>query len=60
MQSFTEEFQKQELNLDISLDSPKAITKYVGALHSYIIHSLLLFKPTTIDVDRVKAIHLER
>lgn len=59
VQSFTEEFWKQALNLGISLDSLKTITKYVGALHSYIRHSLLLFEPTTIDVAGVKDIHLE-
>ena len=59
MQSFTKEFWKQALNLGISLDSPKIITKYVGALHSYIKHSLLLFEPNMIDAAGVKAIHLE-
>jgi len=56
---FTEEFRKQELNLGISLDLPQIVTKYVGVLHSYIRHSLLLFYPTTIDAASVKAIHLE-
>lgn len=59
MQSFTEEFWKQALNLGISLDTPETVTKYIGALHSYIRHSLLLFKPTTIDAANVRAIHLE-
>lgn len=54
-----EEFQKQALNLGISLDAPETVTKYIGALHSYIKHSLLLFKPTSIDMASVKAIHLE-
>jgi len=56
---FTEEFRKQALNLGISLDSPETITKYIGALHSYIRHSLLLFEPTTIDVAILKVIHLK-
>lgn len=50
-------FQKQALNLGISLDLPETLTKYVGALHSYISNSLLLFKPTTIDIDSIKDIH---
>lgn len=59
VQSFTEEFRKQALNLGISLDAPKTVSKYIGALHSYTRHSLLLFEPTTIDATNVKAIHLE-
>lgn len=59
MQSFIEEFHKQAFKLGISLDSPETVIKHVGALHSYIKHSLLLFGPTTIDAANVKAIHLE-
>ena len=59
MEIFTEEFRKQALNLGISLDSPEVVTKYIGSLHSYIRHSLLMFEPTTIDSASVKAIHLE-
>lgn len=59
VQIFTKEFRKQALKLGISLDSPKIITKYIGALHSYIRHSLLLFEPTIIDASSVNAIHLE-
>ena len=59
VQSFTEEFRKQALNLGIALDSPEVVTKYIGSLHSYHRHSLLLFEPTTIDLASVKAIHLE-
>ena len=57
---FTKEFGKKALNLGIPLDSLETVTKYIGALHSYIKHSLLLFEPTTIDAASVKAIHLER
>jgi len=59
VQSFTEEFWKQALNLGISLDVPKIVTKYIAALHSYIRHSLLLLEPTLIDTTNIKAIHLE-
>ena len=60
VQIFTKEFRKQDLNQGISFDSPETVTKYIGALHSYIKHYLLLFEPTTIDAANVKAIHLER
>ena len=52
-------FRKQALNFNIPLDSPKTVTKYIGALHNYIKNYLLLFEPTTIDAASVKAIHLE-
>eukprot|EP00253_Pinus_taeda_P027882 PITA_27882 len=59
MWSFTEEFRKQALNLNIALDAPEVVTKYIVSLHSYIRHSLLLFKPTTIALASVKEIHIE-
>ena len=59
VQSFTKEFRKHALNFGISVDSPEVVTKYIGSLHSYLRHSLLLFEPTTIDSTSVKAIHLE-
>ena len=59
VQRFTKEFRKQALNLGIAIDSPEVVTKYIGSLHSYLRHSLLLFEPTTIDSASVKAIHLE-
>ena len=45
--------------MDIALDSPEVVTKYIGSLHNYLIHSLLLSEPSTIDSANVKAIHLE-
>lgn len=45
--------------MDIALDTPEVVTKYIGSLHSYIRHSILLFEPTTIDSANVKAIHIE-
>ena len=59
VKNFTEEFIKQALNLDILLDSPEIVTKYIGSLHGYIRHSLLLFEPATINEASVKATHLE-
>jgi len=59
VQSFTEELMKQALNLGIVLDTPEIVTKYIGSLHSYVWHSLLLFEPTTINAASVKEIHIE-
>eukprot|EP00253_Pinus_taeda_P019006 PITA_19006 len=59
VQSFTEEFRKQALNLGIALDTLEFVTKYIGSLHSYMWHSLLLFEPTTIDASSAKAIYIK-
>ena len=49
VQSFTEEFRKKSLALNIPLDSYETLMKYIGALHNYIRHTFLLFNPTSID-----------
>jgi hypothetical protein len=59
VQSFTEEFRKQALALNIPLDSHETLMKYIGALHSYIRHTLLLFNPTNLDEVCVQETHLE-
>jgi hypothetical protein len=45
--------------LNIPLDSYETLMKYIGALHSYIRHTLLLFNPTSLDEVCVQATHLE-
>jgi hypothetical protein len=59
VQSFTEEFRKKSLALNIPLDSYETLMKYIGALHSYIPHTLIFFKPTSIEKVCVKTTHLE-
>jgi hypothetical protein len=59
IQSFTEEFMKKSLALNIPLDSYETLMKYIGALHSYIRHTLLLFNPTNIYEVCVQSTHLE-
>jgi hypothetical protein len=58
VQSFTEEFRKKTLALNIPLDSYETLMKYIGKLHNYIHHTLLLFKPTSLDEVFVQATHL--
>jgi hypothetical protein len=58
-QSFMEEFRKKALALNIHLDSYETLMKYIGALHSYIHHTLLLFNPTSFDEVCVQATYLE-
>jgi hypothetical protein len=45
--------------LNIPLDSYETLMKYIGALHSYIRHTFLLFNPTSLDEVCVQATHLE-
>jgi hypothetical protein len=59
VQSFTEEFRKKDLALNIPMDSYETLMKSIGALHSYIRHTLLLFNPTNLDEVCVQATQLE-
>ena len=49
VQSYTQEFRKKDLTLGISLDSPEPLLKYIGGLHSYLKHTILMFNPTSLD-----------
>jgi hypothetical protein len=59
VQSFTEEFRKKSLALNIPFNSYETLMKYIGALHIYIPYTLLFFNPTSLDEVCVQAIHLE-
>ena len=59
VQSYTQEFHMRALTLGISLDSPKTLLKYIGGLHSYLRHTILMFNPTSLDDVLVQATHLE-
>jgi hypothetical protein len=59
VQSFTEEFRKKALALNIPLDSYETLMKYIGALHNYFHHTFLLFNPTSLDKVCVQSTHLE-
>ena len=47
------------LALNVPLDYLETLMKYIGALHSYIRHTLLLFNPTNLDEVCVQETHLE-
>eukprot|EP00253_Pinus_taeda_P025207 PITA_25207 len=51
VQGYTQEFRKEALILGISLDSLETLFKYIGGLHSYMRHTILMFNPTSIDED---------
>ena len=59
VQGYTQEFQKRALMLGISLDSPETLLEYIGGLHKYMRHTILMFNPTSIDEVFVQATHLE-
>ena len=59
MQGYNQEFIKKALILGISLDSPETFLKYIGGLHIYMRHTILMFNPTSIDEVSIQATHLE-
>jgi hypothetical protein len=59
VQSFTEEFRKKYLALNIPLESFETLMNNIGTLHNYTHHTLLLFNPTSPDEVCVQATHLE-
>ena len=59
MQDYTHEFRRRALILGINLYSQETLLHYVGGLHSYLSHTILMFNPTNIDEVCVQATHLE-
>ena len=59
VQSYTQEFRKRALILGISFDSPETLLKYIGGLHSYLRHTIVISNPTSIDEVSTLATHLE-
>jgi hypothetical protein len=47
------------LVLGVDLSSQETLLKYIGALHSYLRHTILMFNPTNLDEVCVHATHLE-
>lgn len=41
------------------MDSPETLLKYIGGLHGYLRHIILIFNPTSLDDVSVQATHLE-
>ena len=59
VQIYTQEFRRRALILGIDLSSQETLLKYVGGLHSYLRHTILMFNPTNLDEVCVQATHLE-
>ena len=49
----------EELLLGVDLQSQDTLLKYIGSLHSYLKHTILMFYPTILDEVCVQATHLE-
>jgi hypothetical protein len=59
VQRFTQKFRRRDLVLGVDLSSQETLLKYIGALHSYLRHTILMFNPLNIDEVCVQATHLE-
>jgi hypothetical protein len=59
VQIYTQEFRRRDLILGIDLSSQETLRKYIGGLHSYLRHTILMFNPTNLDEVCVHATHLE-
>ncbi len=49
MQDYTQEFRKRDLILGVDMSSHDTLLKYIGGLHSYLRHTILMFNPTKLD-----------
>jgi hypothetical protein len=59
VQVYTQEFKKKALSLGIPLYTRETLLKYIGGMHSYLRHTILMFNPTNIDEVSVQATHLK-
>jgi hypothetical protein len=59
VQIFTQEFRRRALVLGVDLSSQETLLKYIGALHSYLRHTILMFNPSNLDEVCVQSTHLE-
>ena len=59
VQSYTQEFRRRCLILGVDLNSQDTLLKYIGILHSYLRHTILMLIPTSLDEVCVQATHIE-
>ena len=45
---------------NVQIDYPETLMKYIGSLHGYLRHSLLLFKNKSLDESSGRVVHHER
>ena len=49
VQEYNQEFRRRALLLGVDLQSQDNVLKYIGGLHSYLRHIILIFNPTSLD-----------
>ena len=59
VQDYTQEFRRRALLLGVDLQTQETLLKYIGGLHSYLRHTILMFNSTSLDEVCVQATHLE-
>jgi hypothetical protein len=59
VQSFTQEFRRRALVSGIDLSSHETLLKYIGGLHSYLRHTIIMLNPSNLDEVYVHETHLE-
>jgi hypothetical protein len=59
VQEYTQIFRKKALNLGIPLYTQETLLKYIGGLHSYLKHTILMLNLSNFDEVCVQAIHIE-
>ena len=59
VQDYTQEVRKRSLILGILLYTQETLHKFIGGLHSYLRHTILMFNPTNLDEVCVQPTHIE-
>ena len=49
VQDYTQEFIRRDLMLCVNFHSQEMFLKYIGGLHIYLRHTILMFNPTSLD-----------
>ena len=58
VQDYGQEFRKRALVLGIPLYTQKTFLKYIGGLHGYLKHNILMFNPNNLDEVCFQATHI--
>ena len=59
VEEYTQEFRKRALILGIPLYTQEMFLKFIGGLHSYLRHTILMFNPTNLDEVSVQFTHIK-
>ena len=59
VQDYTLEFKKKDLVMGIPLYTQETLLKYIGGLHGYLKHTILMFNPNNLDELCVQVTHIE-